>query len=70
MGIAKRLPSNRIARILFSVQQGKILILHGFIKKTQKTPDEDLALARKRNREFEPRGCRYEDEKETRSLHR
>jgi phage-related protein len=47
------LPSNRIARILFSVQQGKILILHGFIKKTQKTPDEDLALARKRNREFE-----------------
>jgi phage-related protein len=39
---------------LFSVQQGKILILHGFIKKTQKTPDEDLALARKRNREFEP----------------
>jgi phage-related protein len=48
------LPSNRIARILFSVQQGKILILHGFIKKTQKTPDEDLALARKRNREFEP----------------
>jgi phage-related protein len=47
------LPSNRIARMLFSVQQGKILVLHGFIKKTQKTPDEDLALARKRNREFE-----------------
>jgi phage-related protein len=40
--------------ILFSVQQGKILILHGFIKKTQKTSDEDLALARKRSREFEP----------------
>lgn len=30
------LPSNRIARILFSVQQGKILVLHGFIKKTAK----------------------------------
>src|SRR5258707_6211871 len=39
------LPSNRIARVSFSVQQGKILVLHGFIKKTQKTPDEDLALA-------------------------
>jgi phage-related protein len=41
---------------LFSIQQGKILVLHGFIKKTQKTPDEDLTLARKRNREFEQRG--------------
>jgi hypothetical protein len=26
---------------------------HGFIKKTQKTPSADLALARKRKREFE-----------------
>jgi phage-related protein len=48
------LPGNRIARVLFSVRQAKILVLHGFIKKTQKTPDEDLALARRRKREFEP----------------
>jgi phage-related protein len=41
------LPGNRIARVLFSVTQGRILILHGFIKKSRKTPDEDLALARK-----------------------
>ena len=47
------LPSDRIARVLFSVQQGKMLVLHGFIKKSQKTPDGDLALARKRKREFE-----------------
>lgn len=47
------LPSKRIARVLFSVQQGRILVLHGFIKKTQKTPADDLALARRRNREFE-----------------
>ncbi|MCC6781064.1 MAG: type II toxin-antitoxin system RelE/ParE family toxin [Hyphomicrobiales bacterium] len=47
------LPSSRIARMLFSVQQGKILVLHGFIKKSRRTPDEDLALARRRNREFE-----------------
>jgi phage-related protein len=47
------LASNRIARLLFSVQQSKLLILHGFVKKSQKTPDEDLALARKRKREFE-----------------
>jgi phage-related protein len=44
--IRSDLPSNRIARVLFSVHQGKILVLHGFIKKTQKTPDDDLALAR------------------------
>jgi phage-related protein len=49
------LPGNRIARVLFSVQQGRILVLHGFVKKAQKTPDEDLALARKRNREFDTR---------------
>jgi phage-related protein len=47
------LPTSRIARVLFSVQQGRILVLHGFIKKTQKTPPDDLALARRRNREFE-----------------
>lgn len=47
------LPSNRIARVLFSVHQDRIVVLHGFIKKTQKTPDEELALARKRKREFE-----------------
>jgi len=26
--------------------------LHGFIKKTRRTPDEDLALARKRQKEL------------------
>src|SRR5215211_8505653 len=48
------LTSNRIARVLFSVREGKILVFHGFIKKTQKTPNDDLALARKRKREFNP----------------
>jgi len=27
--------------------------LHGFLKKTQKIPDEDLALARRRMKEYE-----------------
>ncbi len=47
------LPSDRIARVLFSIEQDRIVALHGFIKKTRKTPDEDLALARKRKKEFE-----------------
>jgi phage-related protein len=51
--VRSALPSSRIARVLFSVHQGRIVALHGFIKKSQKTPDEDLALARRRKREFE-----------------
>ena len=51
--VRSTLSSNRIARVLFSVQQRRIVALHGFIKKSQKTPDEDLALARRRKREFE-----------------
>ncbi len=38
----------RIARCLFYVPKGRIVMLHGFIKKTQKTPLEDKALALKR----------------------
>lgn len=50
------LRSRRIARVLFSIHEDRIVVLHGFIKKSRKTPDEELALARKRKREFEPRG--------------
>jgi phage-related protein len=44
--------SNRIARVLFCVVGGRLLMLHGFIEKTQKTPDVELRLARKQMREF------------------
>ena len=47
------LPSRRIGRVLFCVVRDRIVVLHGFIKKTQRTPDEELALARKRKKEFE-----------------
>ena len=50
--IRTNLPSNRIARVLFCVVAERIVVLHGFIKKTQKTPVDDLALARKRMKEF------------------
>jgi phage-related protein len=46
-------PGNRIARLLFCLVDGKIVVLHGFIKKTQKTPDDDMKLARRRKREFD-----------------
>jgi hypothetical protein len=45
------LASNRIARVLFMLHQGEMVLLHGFIKKTQKAPQSDLDLARKRLKE-------------------
>ena len=45
--VRSRLGQNRIARMLFYIdKKGRMVLLHGFIKKTQKTPDEDLELAR------------------------
>ena len=40
--------------MLFCVRDATIIVLSGFIKKTQKTPDEELTLARKRMKEFLP----------------
>lgn len=41
------LAQNRIARVLFYIdRKTRMVLLHGFIKKTQKTPGEDLELAR------------------------
>jgi phage-related protein len=41
------LAQNRIARVIFYVdKRERMVLLHGFIKKTRRTPDEDLALAR------------------------
>lgn len=39
---------NRIARVLFAVEGNLIVLLHGFIKKDQKTPRPDLEVARDR----------------------
>jgi len=39
---------DRIARVMFGIVDGELIVLHGFIKKSQATPGADLALARKR----------------------
>jgi phage-related protein len=46
------LPSRREARLLFAADDGTLVVLHGFIKKTQKTPPGELALAQKRMKEM------------------
>ena len=43
---------NRIARTLFIEADQEIVLLHGFIKKTQKTPKDDLVLAKKRRKQY------------------
>ena len=42
-----------LSRVLFCVVKERVVVLHGFIKKTQKTPDDELALVRRRKKEFE-----------------
>jgi phage-related protein len=38
----------RIARVIFCVHEGQTVLLHGFMKKTKKTPKGDLDVAIKR----------------------
>ncbi len=44
---------SRIARVLFCFNNDKIVLLHGFIKKSKKIPVSDLDIARNRRREVD-----------------
>ena len=50
--VRSTLPSQRIARVMFFVDDGRIGVVHGFIKKSQKTPTDDIKLARNRMQEM------------------
>ena len=47
------LPTKRTARVLLCLYHEHLVALHGFIKKTRATPEEDLETARKRKKELE-----------------
>ena len=47
------LSTKRTARILICLHRGNLVALHGFIKKTRATPNEDLELAQRRKKELE-----------------
>ena len=49
--VRSNLPSQCIARELFCLAEGELVLLHGSIKKTQKTPPHDLKLATQRMQE-------------------
>jgi phage-related protein len=46
------LPTRRTARVLLCVYREHLVALNGFIKKTRATPDEEIALARRRQKEL------------------
>jgi len=46
--VRSSLPSRREARVLFGFHDGMLIALHAFIKKAQKTPPGEMAIARER----------------------
>jgi phage-related protein len=46
------LSGNRIARVVFGISDGRMVLLHAFVKKTRKTPDSERRLALKRLKEI------------------
>ena len=51
--VRSRISSGRIARLLLCIHEGRMVILHGFVKKTQQTPKPDLDLAMRRKKDVE-----------------
>ena len=46
--VRTELPQGRIARTLFFISEDRMILLHGFVKKTKKTPKRDIELALRR----------------------
>jgi phage-related protein len=52
--VRTHLMQHRLARVLFYIDaKGRLVLLHGFIKKSRKTPNEDLDIARKNKQKHE-----------------
>jgi phage-related protein len=52
--IRSNLSGGRIARVVFCISGGEMILLHAFEKKTQKTPRRDIELALRRKMEIAP----------------
>ena len=48
--VRSSLTRGRIGRVLFCVEAKCMVLLHGFVKKTQKTPQRDIELALRRKK--------------------
>ena len=54
--VRSRLTDGRNARVFFSVSDGIMVLLHGFIKKSRATPEKELKLAERRRKDYERNG--------------
>ena len=48
--VRSSLTGGRIGRVLFCVERKCMVLLHGFVKKTQKTPQREIELALRRKK--------------------
>ncbi len=48
--VRSHLSGGRIARVIVCVDEERLVLLHGFIKKSQKTPKQEMDLARRRKK--------------------
>jgi phage-related protein len=46
--VRSTITGGRIGRVLFCIFEGNMVLLHGFVKKTRKTPAPELSVALKR----------------------
>ncbi len=48
--VRSNLTSGKIVRVIFCIEKSNMILLHGFIKKSQKIPQKELELAKQRYR--------------------
>jgi phage-related protein len=48
--VRSQISDGKIARVIFCIYEENMVLLHGFVKKSQKTPTQDLQLAKRRQR--------------------
>ena len=46
--VRSNISDGRIVRVIFTIQNNKMILLHGFVKKTQKLPGTEINIAKKR----------------------
>jgi phage-related protein len=51
--VRSNISSGRVARVFFVLMGNRMVLLHGFVKKTQKTPDKELKRAVARMKEVQ-----------------
>lgn len=49
--VRSHLKDGKISRVFFCIEENLMILLHAFIKKTQKTPEKELDIAYKRLKE-------------------